>query len=347
MAGMVRTVTGDLPADLLGPVMLHEHLLFDLAPPGHDASGAAPITWATRWQTDYESNANPENARQTDPEVAAAELARFGADGGGVLVDQTVIGIGRDLAGLAAASRAAGVPVVAATGTYTEVYLDEGLRSAGVDALAARFVREIEAGVGETGVGETGLRAGLIGEIGCSWPMAAVERRALQAAAIAQAETGAAISVHPGRHPDACGEILDVLEGAGADLTRTVLCHMDRTHPDGAGIEALLDRGAVVEWDFFGIEQSHYWMGEVELPTDLQRLRLIRDFAAKGHGDRIAVSQDICTKTRLVRWGGHGYGHLLRNGPALMRRLGFAESLIAALLRDTPLRLLTLKEASA
>ncbi len=322
--------------------MLHEHLLFDLAPPGGNAADATPITWATRWQTDYESNANPENARQTDVDVAAEELARYGADGGGVLVDQTVIGIGRDLPGLAAASRAAGVPVVAATGTYTEAYLDASLRAAQVDDLAARFVREIE-----TGVGETGLRAGLIGEIGCSWPMAAVERRALQAAAIAQGETGAAISVHPGRHAEACGEILDILEAAGADLTRTVLCHMDRTYPDGAGIEALLDRGAVVEWDFFGIEQSHYWMGEVELPTDLQRLRLIRDLAAKGHGDRIAVSQDICTKTRLARWGGHGYGHLLRNGPALMRRLGFADSLIGALLRDTPLRLLTLKEASA
>jgi phosphotriesterase-related protein len=171
-----------------------------------------------------------------------------------------------------------------------------------------------------------------------------MERRALEAAALAQQETGAAISVHPGRDRAACGEILDILGAAGAELTRTILCHMDRTHPDGAGIEALLDRGAVVEWDFFGIEQSHYWMGAVELPTDLQRLRLIRSFAEKGHGDRIAVSQDICTKTRLARWGGHGYGHILRNMPALMRRLDFPERLVAALLRETPLRLLTLRE---
>lgn len=339
MTRVVRTVTGDVPAEELGPVLLHEHVLFDLVAPGSDLGAAAPIRIETRWQTDYLSNANPENARQTDAEVAADELRRFRADGGGVIVDQSVIGIGRDPPGLAAASVAAGVPVVAATGTYTEPFLDAELRASGVDDLAELFVREIIHGIGGTEV-----RAGIIGEIGCSWPLAPVERRALEAAAHAQQATGAAISVHPGRHPDACGEILDVLAAGGADLSRTILCHMDRTHPDGDGIEALLDRGAVVEWDFFGIEQSHYWMGEVELPTDLQRLRMIRNFAEKGHGNRIAISHDICTKTRLINWGGHGYGHLIRNGPALMRRLDFPDWLAAALLRDTPLRLLTLKE---
>jgi phosphotriesterase-related protein len=100
----------------------------------------------------------------------------------------------------------------------------------------------------------------------------------------------------------------------------------------------------VIEWDFFGVEQSHYWMDDTELPTDLQRLRLIREFAARGHGDQIVISQDICTKTRLTRWGGHGYGHVLRNVPALMARLEFPAVLTEALRRTTALRLLTLKE---
>ena len=110
---------------------------------------------------------------------------------------------------------------------------------------------------------------------------------------------------------------------------------MDRTHPDGDGIPPLLARGANVEWDFFGIEQSHYWMGDVELPTDLDRLRLIARFAEAGHAEQIPISHDICTKTRLRRWGGHGYGHILRNMPALMRRLGFTRA-DRALMRDTP-----------
>ncbi|MEM7567826.1 MAG: aryldialkylphosphatase, partial [Pseudomonadota bacterium] len=201
-----------------------------------------------------------------------------------------------------------------------------------------RFVGEIV-----QGVDGTDIRAGLIGEIGCSWPLEPVEERALVAAARAQARTGATISVHPGRHPDACEQILDVLEAEGADLGRTVLCHMDRTYPDGQGIEPLLVRGACVEWDFFGIEQSHYWMAEAELPNDLARLRAIKALADAGWGDRITISHDICTKTRLRRWGGHGYGHIFRNVAALMRRLGFGRGLIEALTRTTPLRLLTLE----
>lgn len=339
----VRTVLGDVESATIGPVMFHEHLLFDLvAPDSRSAARHEEIALKDRWQIDYRSNEAPENACQPDASVAGDELDAFAGDGGSLVVEQSVAGIGRDAEGLAAASRRSGVHVVAAAGTYTAPYLDDATLALDEDALAARFAAEVF-----EGVDGTSIRAGLIGEIGCSWPLIEIERRALVAAARAQALTGASISVHPGRHPDACMDILDILEAAGADLGRVVLCHMDRTHPDGSGIEALLSRGACVEWDFFGVEQSHYWMAEVELPTDLGRLRLIRDFAEAGFGDQILISHDICTRTRLKRWGGHGYGHILRNVRPLMARLGFDAGLVEALLRATPLRLLTLKEGTA
>lgn len=337
MVPVVRTVNGDVPADSIGTVAFHEHLLFDIALPGSGVG--VPIDMHNRWQTDYRSNENPANARQQDRAVAAAELSAFAADGGGLLVDQSVIGLGRNPEGQRAASRASGVHVVAATGTYTAPYLHGALVSASEDTLADLFTGEIR-----DGMDDTDIRAGVIGEIGCSWPLEAVERRALVAAASAQRRTGAAISVHPGCHPDACGQILDILEAAGADLSRVVLCHMDRTYPDGVGIEALLKRGALVEWDFFGVEQSHYWMGDVELPTDRRRLRLIAALAERGFGDRIVLSHDICTCTRMTGFGGHGYGHILRNVAPLMRRMAMPEHLIDRLLRLTPLGLLTLKE---
>ncbi|SLN60863.1 phosphotriesterase family protein [Roseisalinus antarcticus] len=340
--GSVRTVLGDVPAARIGNAMIHEHLLFDIVPPGATGDRGAPIRAEDRWQIDYRSNEAPANAHQTEPDVAVAELRAFAEDGGSLIVDQSVAGIHRDAEGLARISRESGVHVVAAAGIYTAPFLDPATAAMDADALAARFIAEVTEGLDGTEV-----RAGLIGEIGCSWPLAPVEHRALIAAARAQQATGAAISVHPGRDAAACGQILDILDGAGADLSRVILCHMDRTHPDGTGIQALLDRGAAVEWDFFGIEQSHYWMGEVELPTDLGRLRLIGGFAAHGHADQLLVSQDICTKTRMRRWGGHGYGHILRNMRPLMARAGFAEDLIRALLRDTPLRYLTLLERPA
>ena len=42
----------------------------------------------------------------------------------------------------------------------------------------------------EVGISGCGVRCGVIGEIGCSYPLMDVEKRALQAAAIAQTKTG-------------------------------------------------------------------------------------------------------------------------------------------------------------
>jgi len=340
MSGIVRTVRGDVPADSIGRIVFHEHLLYDLVRVAErDSVDDPPITPQNRWQIDYRSNENRNNARQRDPGVAGDELKSFAADGGSLLVDQSTLGIDRNPIGLHSASTAADVHVVAAAGTYVAPYLPPDVLALDVAALTERFVHEVEAGLDGTDI-----RAGLIGEIGTSWPIEPVERRALQAAAAASRRTGAAISVHPGRDFDAPFAIVDILLDAGADLSRTVICHMDRTYPRGERVRELLQTGVCVEWDFFGVEQSHYWFGDVELPTDLQRLHLIAELMAEGFGDRLLVSHDICTCTRMTRWGGHGYGHLLRNGPELMRRAGLTPEQIDQLLRRNPLRLLTLAE---
>lgn len=338
MSGIVRTVSGDVPASSIGRIAFHEHLLFDLVQPAERAAvDDPPITAQNRWQIDYRSNENRNNARQTDITVAADELRFFAADGGSLLVDQSTFGIERNPAGLRAAATEAGVHVVAAAGTYVVDYLPADIMAMDEAALTERFVSEVE-----SGLDGSGIKAGLIGEIGTSWPIHPVEQRALVAAAAASRRTGAAISVHPGRHPDAPFAIVDILREAGADLARVVICHMDRTYPDGSRVRGLLQTGVCVEWDFFGIETSHYWFGDVELPTDLQRLHLIGALMSEGWHERLLVSHDICTCTRMTRWGGHGYGHLLRNGPALMKRAGLTPDQIDQLLRRNPLRLLTL-----
>ena len=54
------------------------------------------------------------------------------------------------------------------------------------------------------------------------------------------------------------------------------------------------------------------------------------------------VSHDICTKTRLVTYGGHGYRHMMLNVVPLMQRKEFSEDEIDAILVRTPQRLLAL-----
>ena len=79
------------------------------------------------------------------------------------------------------------------------------------------------------------------------------------------------------------------------------------------------------------------------MPNDATRLRLIRTLIEHGHLERVVISHDICYRTRLIRFGGHGYGHIFRNIVPMMRRRGFAETEIDALLVDNPKRLLTIQ----
>ncbi|MEM6325200.1 MAG: hypothetical protein AAF748_16035, partial [Pseudomonadota bacterium] len=88
--GIVRTVLGDIAPEAVGHVMFHEHVLFDIVPPGAVGDRDAEIRLEERWQIDYRSNESPANAHQGDVAIAAAELGYFAADGGSLIVDQSV-----------------------------------------------------------------------------------------------------------------------------------------------------------------------------------------------------------------------------------------------------------------
>ena len=336
----VMTVLGPIAPEALGATLLHEHLLCDLRPLAArgPVEPEVEIVLANAFDVNYRPGEHRGNHRLQDHALATHEARLFKAQGGGAIVEMTTAGIGPDLAGLAEVSRASGIHVVASAGYYTEAFQDEATLALPVGALAETMIAEVR-----QGARGTDIRCGIIGEIGCSWPLTPFERRSLIAGAKAQVETGAAITVHPGRHPQAPHQILDILGKAGADISRVVIDHMDRTYEgDDGEVVALARRGCVVEFDFFGIETSKYWLGVADLPTDWMRLRCIRRLFEAGLGDRVAVAHDICTRSRLQSLGGHGYGHLLRNVVPLMRERGFAQVEIDQLLVETPRRLLTI-----
>lgn len=331
----IMTVTGPVAPELPGLTLMHEHVLCDLTNPAwRDQPADLAITLANRHDLDYRPMV-PGHHVLKDRDAAAADLIAFREAGGDLVVDLTTGGIAPDPQGLADLSRRTGVRIVLGAGFYTDAYVDAATRALPVEALADVITAQVT-----EGAWGTEIRCGLIGEIGVSWPMSPFERRALEAAAITQARTGAAINVHPGRHPDACREICDVLERAGADLSRVIMSHMDRTHPEDTEAVVALARRCIVEYDFFGIETSNYWMGVVDLPNDWMRLRALRRLFEAGLGDRVCISHDICTRTRLIANGGHGYRHLLANVRPLMRDRGWSEGEIAQLLVETPRRLL-------
>ncbi len=339
MAGTIMTVTGPIAPEALGPTLMHEHVLCDLTNPAWRGDGPAElaITLANRHELDYRPMVPGHHVLQ-DRTVAGQDLEAFRAAGGHAIVDLTTGGIGPDPTGLAALSNETGVALILGAGFYTDAYVAGAIKELPAEALAEIIESQVTDGAWGTDV-----RCGVIGEIGVSWPMTPFEERSLIAGAMAQRRTGAMINVHPGRHPEACGQICDVLEKAGADLSRVVLSHMDRTYPEDVDGVVALARRCIVEYDFFGIETSNYWMGVVDLPNDWMRLRALRRLFEAGLGDRVCISHDICTRTRLLPNGGHGYRHILANVRPLMRDRGWSEGEIAQLLVETPRRLLTIE----
>ena len=346
LSGKVQTVLGLIDTDALGLTLTHEHLFTQMS---HIAKEPAEPVARDLFHAPLDINllgairhgraVNLEDCRLDDETSAIEEVAIFKKAGGGTLVDASSIGVGRDPRALARVSSATGLNIVMGCSYYVEANYppESGVEAKDEDTIVDEIVGDIF-----TGADGTEIAAGIIGEVGCSWPLTATESKVLRASGRAQRITGAALSIHPGRHSKAPGEIVEVLREAKADLNRTIICHMDRTLDNHDMILELAASGCVLEYDLFGSENSYYpWALPVDMPNDARRLGLLQLLVAEGFGDQIVISHDICFKHQLVRHGGHGYAHIPANVVPLMRRKGFDEETIHAILVDTPARLLT------
>jgi phosphotriesterase-related protein len=345
MRGKAQTVLGPIEPERLGVTMMHEHVLNVMPhldkPPAEAwrlSEFLAPLTLETIGRIRFGGIANRENCGLGDAAVAIDELGRYRNAGGSTLVDVTSLGIGRDPIALAQIARATGLQIIMGCSYYVaETHPPHhSVAEASEDDLAARIIAELR-----EGVSFTGIRPGIIGEVGCSWPLVTSEIKVLRASARAQRATGAPLTIHPGRDSRAPFEIVAILRDAGADLSRTVMGHVDRTIASPSEIERLAAAGCVIEFDLFGMEGSYYpWELPIDMPNDSARINLLNELIAAGFGAQIVISHDICLKDHLAKYGGRGYAHILDSVVPLMRRKGMREDDIMAILVDTPRRLL-------
>ena len=222
-------------------------------------------------------------------------------------------------------------------GYYIAPSHPDGMDEVTVDDLTAEMVGDVT-----TGVGNTGIKAGIIGELGCGWPLHDNERKVLLAAAVAQQETGASILIHPGRDEDAPFEALDILASAGADVERVVMGHIGRTYQNIERVIDLAKTGCYLEYDQFGWESSYFSYGVMDFPNDGQRMDHIQRLIAEGYTDKIVIGQDICGKHHMVKYGGWGYGHIIEHIVPRLRDRGVSEEEIDAIYVGNPAAVLTL-----
>lgn len=338
LRGKAQSVLGPVDPGLLGPTLMHEHVLWDITPPSLRALNdpGPEITLKNAWAMNYGELNVPRNLALHDVAVAMEEVEAMRAAGGRTIVELSCGGLDPDPNGLVRIAQGTGVTLVMGCGHYVNDYQDPRNKDRTVESFAAEMIDQIFEGAWGTDV-----RAGMIGEIGCQAPWTDQEKRVMKGAIVAQRETGAAINVHPGRHPDQPQEVADFLIREGADLSRVVISHIDRTIFDVPRLLKLADTGVTLEFDLFGQENSYYKHSDIDMPNDAVRLRLIRSLIDAGHIERVVISHDICYRTRLTTFGGHGYGHIFRNVVPMMRRRGYGEGEVEAILVDNPRRLLT------
>ncbi len=343
LSGKAQTVLGAIAAEELGITLPHEHLLIDFRfmyrePEGAGGRGRGlePVTLRNHYEVLYDWTRNLDNLQLIDETTAVEEALLYRWEGGRTLVDPTNVGLARDPVALQRIARATGLHVIMGAGYYVEPAHPPDMDARSEEAITREIVRDVTEGVGDTGV-----RAGLIGEIGCSWPWTANERKSVRAAAQAARETGAPLMIHPGRHPTAPEAHLEEVRKVGLDLRRVVMCHTDRTVSEPARLKAIADTGCYLEYDLFGMETSFYPMSDFEIPSDAERMRQILWLFEQGHGPQVLMAHDICFKVRLVRYGGHGWAHILRRIVPRLRKKGLAEKDVWMLIAENPTRAVT------
>jgi phosphotriesterase-related protein len=338
-SGKAQTVLGMVDAEELGITLAHDHALIDstfmyVEPEEISQKGLAhqKITLQNRGWVGYHWTSNWDNVVLKDEELAVAELRHFAAVGGRTLVDPTNVGIGRDPVALARISRLTGINIIMGAGYYIGSTHPEDMADRGEDALTEEIITDIQ-----SGVGDTLIRAGLIGEIGCTYPWWDNEKKSLRAAVEAQKETGAALMVHPGRDPQSPVEIVELIDKSSGDLSRTIICHVDRTSLDRVWLKDLTETGCYLEYDLFGNESSHYPPNtDVDMPSDAQRMDVILWHFEQGFERQILLSHDVATKHRLHAYGGLGYDHLITNVVPRLRKRGLTEQDVSTLVVDNP-----------
>jgi phosphotriesterase-related protein len=351
LAGKVQTVLGTITPDELGITLTHEHCLVDLVVWFIEPTEASqryvayqPITLENFGWVRYNPMSHQDNLRLLDEEIAIKELQLYKRAGGNSLVDVTNVGIARDPLALTRLARTTGLNIIMGSGYYAGASHPPDMDSKSEGEITEEIVRDITVGVGNTGV-----RAGIIGEIGCSWPLTDNELKVLRASARAQQLTGAALTVHPGRSDSAYLETLEILDNAGADLSRVIMDHVDRGIFDHVKrlkiIEDCAKTGCYLAYDGFGHE-SYFPLGlapgsGIDRLNDRQRVDDIAKLIDRGYLRQILVSQDCCLKMNLCHYGGGGYAHILNNVLPRMRDHGIPDEAIHTILVENAKPVLT------
>ena len=149
--------------------------------------------------------------------------------------------------------------------------------------------------------------------------------------------TGTPITVHPGREEESPFQILDILQSEGADLSRICIPHLCRTFLNHSKFLELATHQCYINISLFGKECSHnQYATHLDVPSDAQRLGMVKTLLQSGYKDKVLMSQDVVCKHELRCYGGYGYAHLLEHIKPKMEERGMSKDTIDTIFTENP-----------
>ncbi|MFZ5632720.1 MAG: phosphotriesterase family protein [Bacillota bacterium] len=324
MGKVINSVLGPVSTDDLGITLIHEHLIFGY--PGWQYDTAAPA---------YDREKVAASCVEMIREARKYGLKTF--------VDATPNDGSRDPELYKIVAEKTGLNIICATGLYTEaegcpVYFKTRAAFSGnpgrvVNEMCESFVRDITRGIGDSGV-----KAGVI-KVGTSRDaIPPYEEMVLEAAAMAQKETGVPIITHT--EGGTMGpQQADFLIGKGADVKKLMIGHMC----GNANIqyhEEVLKKGPYIAFDRFGLD--------IIFP-DASRTETVIGLIKLGYEKKMMLSHDC-----VMNWLGREFllpepalplvanwnlTHIFKNILPALKKAGVTDEQINTIMVDNPRRL--------
>lgn len=335
---MIQTVTGAISRKDVKAALAHEHILSDLRPlvaPLDNGVFYDKVALENYGELSRNPYAVLDNAILEDKECLSDEFARLKKADCNLIIDVTTADFGRDPVSLKKLSEETGIYIVAGCGCYIDSAVSIELKSKTVSQLRDIILRDLN-----IGMDGTDIKAGVIGEIGSGMEISENEYKFLQAAAEAQAETGVGMHIH------AClwnAEGLNALKYAvskGANPEKICVDHVD-VMLNQDYILGILNEGAYVEFDDFGkeyyVDRRNRNLLLHSFATDVERVKFLKELIDKGFTKQILISNDICLKSMLHKYGGWGYDHIFKNIVPMMEDFSISREDIKTILYENPL----------
>jgi phosphotriesterase-related protein len=254
--GAVATVIGQVSVRDLGMVLMHEHVMVDFI--GADKASRS------RYDAD-------DVTRVALPHLK--ELKQLGCQ---TLVECTPAFLGRNATLLQRLSRESGLHIISNTGYYGaagDKHLPAHAFRESAGQLAQRWIDEHRRGIDGSGIMPGFMKIGVD-----PGGLSDVDRKLVEAAAIAHKATGLPIASHTVDGTTAHQE-LDILDALGVPAGAFIWVHAHNER-DQASLKRAAERGAWVELDGIG-------------PDSVDRhVQLVKMMADSGHLGRVLVSHD-------------------------------------------------------